>query len=244
MPQYRIIYFNKLESTNKYALDNILQLDDKTIIRARTQTNGYGRFKRKWISDDYDNLYFSIVLKPSENLDNTLPLPNLTQYMSVIIAELIEKYGLTPEIKWPNDVKINRKKVSGILSETSIRGNKLNGIVIGVGINLNTKRDVLSKIDQPATSISLELKKETDTDIFLRSLLNAFFDEYDTFMENGFNLIKERYTSKCTFLGKEILIKNFDKEQRATAAQINNDGSLLIDDKGHKSVVLVGDILC
>lgn len=244
MPQYRIIYFNKLESTNKYALDNILQLDDRTIIRARTQTNGYGRFKRKWISDDYDNLYFSIVLKPSENLDNTLPLPNLTQYMSVIIAELIEKYGLTPEIKWPNDVKINRKKVSGILSETSIRGNKLNGIVIGVGINLNTKRDVLSKIDQPATSISLELKKETDPDIFLRSLLNAFFDEYDTFMENGFNLIKERYTSKCTFLGKEILIKNFDKEQRATAAQINNDGSLLIDDKGRKSVVLVGDILC
>lgn len=244
MPQYRIIYFNKLESTNKYALDNILQLDDKTIIRARTQTNGYGRFKRKWLSDDYDNLYFSIVLKPSENLDNTLPLPNLTQYMSVIIAELIEKYGLTPEIKWPNDVKINRKKVSGILSETSIRGNKLNGIVIGVGINLNTKRDVLSKIDQPATSISLELKKETDPDIFLRSLLNAFFDEYDTFMENGFNLIKERYTSKCTFLGKEILIKNFDKEQRATAAQINNDGSLLIDDKGRKSVVLVGDILC
>ena len=244
MPQYRIIYFNKLESTNKYALDNILQLDDKTIIRARTQTNGYGRFKRKWISDDYDNLYFSIVLKPSENLDNTLPLPNLTQYMSVIIAELIEKYGLTPEIKWPNDVKINRKKVSGILSETSIRGNKLNGIVIGVGINLNTKRDVLSKIDQPAASISLELKKETDPDIFLRSLLNAFFDEYDTFMENGFNLIKERYTSKCTFLGKEILIKNFDKEQRATAAQINNDGSLLIDDKGRKSVVLVGDILC
>ena len=244
MPQYRIIYFNKLESTNKYALDNILQLDDKTIIRARTQTNGYGRFKRKWLSDDYDNLYFSIVLKPSENLDNTLPLPNLTQYMSVIIAELIEKYGLTPEIKWPNDVKINRKKVSGILSETSIRGNKLNGIVIGVGINLNTKRDVLSKIDQPATSISLELKKETDPDIFLRSLLNAFFDEYDTFMEKGFNLIKERYTSKCSFLGKEILIKNFDKEQRATAAQINNDGSLLIDDKGRKSVVLVGDILC
>ena len=244
MPQYRIIYFNKLESTNKYALDNILQLDDKTIIRARTQTNGYGRFKRKWLSDDYDNLYFSIVLKPSENLDNTLPLPNLTQYMSVIIAELIEKYGLTPEIKWPNDVKINCKKVSGILSETSIRGNKLNGIVIGVGINLNTKRDVLSKIDQPATSISLELKKETDPDIFLRSLLNAFFDEYDTFMEKGFNLIKERYTSKCSFLGKEILIKNFDKEQRATAAQINNDGSLLIDDKGRKSVVLVGDILC
>lgn len=244
MPQYRIIYFNKLESTNKYALDNILQLDDKTIIRARTQTNGYGRFKRKWISDDYDNLYFSIVLKPSENLDNTLPLPNLTQYMSVIIAELIEKYGLTPEIKWPNDVKINCKKVSGILSETSIRGNKLNGIVIGVGINLNTKRDVLSKIDQPATSISLELKKETDPDIFLRSLLNAFFDEYDLFLEKGFNLIKERYTSKCTFLGKEILIKNFDKEQWATAAQINNDGSLLIDDKGRKSVVLVGDILC
>ena len=244
MPQYRIIYFNKLESTNKYALDNILQLDDKTIIRARTQTNGYGRFKRKWLSDDYDNLYFSIVLKPSENLDNTLPLPNLTQYMSVIIAELIEKYGLTPEIKWPNDVKINCKKVSGILSETSIRGNKLNGIVIGVGINLNTKRDVLSKIDQPATSISLELKKETDPDIFLRSLLNAFFDEYDTFMEKGSNLIKERDTSKCTFLGKEISIKNFDKEHRATAAQINNDGSLLIDDKGRKSVVLVGDILC
>lgn len=110
MPKYRIIYFNELESTNKYALENILQLDDKTIIRAKTQTNGYGRFKRKWISDDYDNLYFSIVLKPSENIDNTLPLPNLTQYMSVIIAELIEQYGLIPEIKWPNDVKINHKK--------------------------------------------------------------------------------------------------------------------------------------
>ena len=111
-----IIKLKEVNSTNLYAKEHLSELADKTVIIADRQTNGRGRFDRVWVDLGGDNLFMSIVLKPSDKFLNVYP--NLTQYLSVVVCKVLEHYGLQPNTKWPNDVLIKGKKISGILSET------------------------------------------------------------------------------------------------------------------------------
>ena len=110
-----LLYLKEIDSTNKYAKENLVHIKDRTVIYAGTQTAGRGRLNRKWASNEGDNLYATIVLKPSDEIKEVYS--NLTQYLSVILAEVLEEYNVVPKIKWPNDVRINGKKISGILAE-------------------------------------------------------------------------------------------------------------------------------
>ena len=149
-----LLFLNIVDSTNKYAKEHLNELEDKTIIYANSQTAGRGRMQRKWNSNTGDNVYASIVLKPSTELKEVYS--NLTQYLSLTLTEVFEQYNVLPTIKWPNDVRINGKKISGILAESVIEKNELKGIILGFGVNLNCKKEDLDKIDQPATSLNLE----------------------------------------------------------------------------------------
>jgi len=149
-------------------MENLSNLPDKQVIVAGKQTHGRGRFDRKWISDKEGNVYLSIVLK------NT-PLTNLTPFMAEAVCKVLENYDVKAIIKEPNDVMVDGKKIAGILSQSSTRGNILNGMVIGAGVNLNLNEDDLEKIDQPATSLNLLIGKSIDRDVFIEKLLNEFF---------------------------------------------------------------------
>ena len=145
-----LVFLEEVESTNKYAKEHIKNFNDMTLIYTDNQTNGRGRLDRKWSFGGKDNIYASIILKPSDEMKEIYS--NLTQYLCVVLAQTFEEYGVTPTIKWPNDIQINGKKISGILAEGVIENGKLEGLILGFGINLNTKIDFLSKINQPATS--------------------------------------------------------------------------------------------
>ena len=109
-----VIKLEEIDSTNSYAKQNIDTLSDKSIIHALRQTSGRGRFNRKWIDLGDNNLFFSIVLKPSDKYINVLS--NITQYACVVLCNILEKYGVKALIKWPNDVMIDgERKISGIL---------------------------------------------------------------------------------------------------------------------------------
>lgn len=189
-----IISFKKLNSTNTYSKQNIETLADKTIVSADVQTNGYGRFERSWVDLGSENIYMTFVLKPSEKLSSVHA--NLTQYLSVCLCTQLEGMGLLPKIKWPNDVLLNEKKVCGILAETVIRGGKLRGIVLGIGVNLNASAQSLKEIDRPATSINLELGQAINKQEFMNELINIFFEKYDEFLEKGFKFIKKDYEKR------------------------------------------------
>ena len=150
-----LLYLETVDSTNKYAKENLANIKDKTLIYANYQTAGRGRLNRKWNSNFGKNLYASFVLKPSKELKEVYS--NLTQYLSLVLAEVFEEYQLIPTIKWPNDVRINGKKISGILAESIIERGELKGIVLGFGVNLNCSQEDIDKIDQPATSLNLEI---------------------------------------------------------------------------------------
>lgn len=236
---YKKIEFNTIDSTNTWAVNNIEKLEDKTVILSEIQTDGQGRFNRKWISNIPKNIYCTIVLKPK----NYNTAPNITQYLSVIICKTLEKYNVIPKIKWPNDVQINNKKIAGILCKSITRGNNIKGLVLGFGINLNMSENNLKLIDQPATSLNIELQKEIDKNYFIDTLLKAFFNEYEKFLNNGFIYIKDEYEKRQNFFNRKVKIINNMKEEICTAKKIDDKGNLIVidHDKKEKSII-TGDL--
>lgn len=251
MSDYKIINLKQIDSTNTYAKDNLALFHDRTVVCAETQTGGRGRFKRAWHSSNSGNIYASIVLKPRVKDINALPITNLTQYLCVIISDVLKTYGIDGKIKWPNDIQVNKKKISGILAENKIDDEGYINIILGFGINLNLSKEEVDSIDQPATSLNLELNRNIDKNEFLKTLLDAFFANYDDFLNQGFPYIKSRFIEKCAFIGNEITIKNLDSKFQGVAKKINDDGSLVLTivnsstlEENKDVIIFAGDMIC
>lgn len=231
-------YLEEINSTNSYCKENIETYSDKTIIYTFHQTNGRGRFNRTWTEIGKDNLYMSIILKPSDKYKQVYA--NITQYTCLKLAEIIKTYTTNVEIKWPNDILVNKKKISGILAEAVYKNEKLKGLVIGVGINLNSEKSTLEKINQPATSLNLETGKFVDKQNFLSEFGKQYFNTYDKFIENGFISIKDDYLKYCKFLNTTVKIQENNGEKTVgKAKEVTDDGAIIINGKKYYS----GDIL-
>ena len=238
----KVIKLEKVDSTNNYAKLNIENFADKTIIHALSQTSGRGRLNRSWVDLGDGNLFMSFILKPSDSFNEIYP--NITQYLSVVLCKVLESYGLKPEIKWPNDVLISGKKIAGILSETVMSGNVLKGIVVGIGVNLNSNNDDISSIpDKIATSLNLEIGKNVDLDVFMNELTEEFFKNYDAFLGNGFEFIKNDYINRNCFLNKELNVQIFNNVETGLAKSINDRGELVLLKEDKELVLTIGDIL-
>lgn len=222
-----IINFEELDSTNTYAKKNIDTLADKTVVSANFQTNGYGRFERKWVDLGIENIYMSFVLKPSEEIKDIYA--NLTQYLSVCLCKQLEEMKLPVSIKWPNDVLINNKKVCGILAESVIKGGKLKGIVLGIGVNLNSSIQNVSQIDRPATAINIEFGDAINKQEFMEDLINRFFNGYNYFLQNGFEQIKNYYENKSVLKAEAtVKIAVFNKIKEGFFQGFDDSGNLLL----------------
>ena len=236
------IYLSEVDSTNLYAKSNIENLADKSIVHAANQTAGRGRLQRTWVNLGEGNLFLTFVLKPSNSFNEVYS--NLTQYLSVVLCKILEENGLKPQIKWPNDVLINGKKIAGILSETVMQGSLFKGLVLGIGVNLNTsEKDLASIIDKEATSLNLEISKSVDVNLFLDKLAEEFFADYDNFLQKGFELIKNDYISRTCFLDTEICVQVFNDKKCGIAKAINDKGELVMSNNQKEFVLTIGDIL-
>lgn len=237
-----IIKFEEINSTNTYAKENIEKYDDKTIVIANHQTAGRGRFKRTWTDLGSENIYMSIILKPSNEF--SFIYANLTQYLSLTLCKIFEDMDLKPEIRWPNDILINKKKVVGILCETVMRGNNFKGLVLGTGINLNAPEHAISKIDRPATALNIELGHDIDKTEILEKLLERFFDKYDDFIKVGFPLIRKAYLNRTTIIGKDVKVSILDKIVEGKAEEIDVSGNLILRLKnGERKVINMGELV-
>lgn len=237
-----IIRLGEIDSTNVYAKSNLADIADKTIVCADKQSNGHGRFDRAWVDLGDGNIFMSLVLKPADTFNPVYA--NLTQYFSVVLCKLLEVYGLNTQIKWPNDVLIDGKKIAGILSETVIQGNNFKGLVLGAGINLNARKDDLSLItDKQVTALNIEVGTFVDKNIFLDKLLESFFENYDEFLQKGFSMIENDYINRACFLGKEISVKGFNDTFTGFAKSVNSEGELVLEKDNREFVLTMGDIL-
>ena len=132
MAGYKVLSFDKISSTQTYAHDMIAQgkASDHMVIVAAAQYAGRGRYRRKWFSH-HGNLYASFIFNSPERD------PRLSYAVAVAIAETIISYGVSPQIKWPNDILVNNAKISGVLIEYAGRF-----VIVGIGINVHTNPTV------------------------------------------------------------------------------------------------------
>ncbi len=244
MPGYSITRIPEVSSTNEFAMRHLDSYPDRHIIAAEIQTCGRGRLDRNWISDIPGNIYITIVLKPELPSFSESPLVNISQYLSLCICEIIEGFRIKPSLKWPNDILVDGKKIGGILGQASILRNRLDGLALGTGINLNMKREDLLRIDQPATSLNLLTGSPVDRDLFLNRLAEKFFSGYDKFMEKGFPSIIESYKKRSSFLGSEIRVRLPGSEITGTAKNFTENGCLVLEtSEGEEQIIRAGDVL-
>ena len=235
------IHFDTLDSTNTWTKKNAATLDahQLTCVTALEQTAGRGRFFRQWISPKGQNIYATLFFC----LPRDCPyLINLGQILSLSCIAVLKKNGFAPQIKWPNDIILEGKKVSGVLCETIPFEDRI-GIVLGIGINVNMSNELLEKIDQPATSLS-QLSGQTWTlEQILEPVLNQFLTDLNILQTKGFEPFRNTYEQLLAFRGKMISCNDGVRNLKGICHSINFDGrlNLLLPD-GQLTVLSAGEL--
>ncbi|MBI5355599.1 MAG: biotin--[acetyl-CoA-carboxylase] ligase [Candidatus Aenigmarchaeota archaeon] len=220
---FEILVKKSLPSTNTYAKK--LAGDGKNaVVVALTQTRGRGRNGKKWFSPK-GGLWFSVILRPKS--------PNLIQAIaSLAVLRSIKKLGLKPKIKWPNDVYINGRKISGVLSESSFSG-KLDYVVVGIGINANFALKMLPK----------ELRKASTT-LADEGVFIGTMELLDLVLLEIKRLLKEKKSNVIREWGKNSLNEVLLNGERLSVCGLTKEGYLIVKDaENKKKIVTEGDIV-
>ncbi len=236
----KIHYFDYLSSTMDLAMQlGIQAAPHGTLVLAESQTKGRGRLGRSWFSPKYKGIYFSLILRPEISPSAS---PVLTLLAAVSICEAIKKVvGLDAQIKWPNDIFICNKKVSGILTEMNAEVDKVNFVVIGVGLNVNN--DKKSLIAQ-ATSLKEQAGQPVSRVLLLQELLRRIENNYSLLEDKGPQTIIDKWRSFSLTLGRRVKVYCQDKHVEGAAVDIDQDGALLIrKDSGLTQKVFSGDVM-
>lgn len=201
-------YYESVGSTNQIALEWLEEgAPDQAIVFANHQSDGRGRLQRKWVTNPGAAIAVSIILRPTPDEVNKLSLAS--PLAGVALADLLQKaYQIPAQIKWPNDVLINEAKTAGILTEVSWDGSRLNGIVIGIGINITPAAlPPVESLQYPATCLQEHLNFPLDRFQFLAHFLQSLFYWRQRLTRD---LFFETWKEKLAFQGKTVYIKGND----------------------------------
>lgn len=230
--EWNLIELAEVGSTNDEIKKYCQQPKQKTVIRANSQTAGRGRRGRSWITKD-GNLFFSLALE--------FPLKNLGHLVSVSALSLalsIQKLNPAADVKlkWPNDVLLNDAKVSGILLEKG----EGEYIIIGIGVNIvDSPKD--SELIYKSTSLAEEGISSTRED-FLQIYMQIFEKNLLELKEYGFALLREKWLKLAKNIGKNIIIKQNEKEEKGVFVGIDENANLLLQNPEKIKKILVGDV--
>ncbi|WP_342541232.1 biotin--[acetyl-CoA-carboxylase] ligase [Heyndrickxia sp. FSL K6-6286] len=226
-----IQYLDTIDSTQKVAHQLAQEgCPEGTIVVAEEQTNGRGRLTRHWHSPKFTGIWMSIVLRPK------LPpfkAPQFTLITAVAVVQAIEQlFDLQPEIKWPNDILIKGKKVTGILTELQADSDKIHSIIIGIGINVNqTREDFPEELHSVATSIAIENGGKLSRSILIQQILANLEKYYQIYLDKGFAPLKLLWESYAISIGKDIIARTVNEVIAGKAIGISDEGVLKIQDK-------------
>ncbi|MFW9810802.1 MAG: biotin--[acetyl-CoA-carboxylase] ligase [Candidatus Thorarchaeota archaeon] len=236
----RVIMLETVESTSIEAKRHLTEGEKEgLIIMARTQTSGHGRKGRPWFSP-MGGLYFSIVLEPRLGDENT---PLLGLLCACAVRRALHSLGIEVQVKWPNDVLVDEKKIAGILSEAISVDNKTLGIVIGIGVNQNCPVSEISGLEWPTTSVFDELGRTTS----IESLLCDIVNEIDSLIKiveinSSFSAVLEEWRKTSSTLGSPVRVIEDGKTTDGVAKDICEDGSLLVETDQGMVKVMIGDV--
>ena len=238
-------YYDSLDSTQNQALKitNDIKNNGALVVAAK-QTMGKGRSGRKWISPK-GGIWISIVLFPKFDISKTTLFPIAS---SLALAYAIEKmFEISPELKWPNDVTIKGKKVAGMLVDVSLESNKIESLVLGVGINFNVNTKEIEKNLKNTPNFygvaTLKGKNKNQSAIrLIQSFLKELEKIYDSLNGGKTDHIISEWTKRSSTLGKKIEIETINGKVNGRAIKIDYDGALVLSNNNKSERVIAGDI--
>ncbi len=208
------------------------------VVTAEEQSAGRGRFGRKWIVPRGTSLQISVLLRPPLT---PLSAARVTRMAALALYETLANHlRLTPTLKWPNDVCLDGRKVAGILLESSVRGDALEYVILGVGLNVNYTMRVYPELAPYATTLQDVMGGEIDR----RALEDALLHELNRLYQEllyGDDLL-DAYRARLNMLGKPIQVAGANGVTRGTAQDVSDDGALIIVGAQGARRVYAGDV--
>ena len=236
--------FEQTTSTNdvaeRFARDGI---KEGVVVFAESQTKGRGRLERKWLSPTRKGLWFSALLRPELR-------PQETTQLTVISATALRRAiktvtGLTVEIKWPNDLLIDGKKVVGILTEMSAEVDRVRHVILGIGVDVNQDaKEFPPELRKIATSLKIEAGEEICRAELAAEILRELDFDYAQIRAGKFAAVADEWEAACVTIGKNVTIHVGDRNFRGRAESLDDAGALSVrTEHGHLERITGGDVI-
>jgi len=239
----KIAYFTQTDSTNLRAKDLAHEgAPEGTVVVAEKQIQGRGRRGRSWFSPLGEGIYASIIMRP---LISPNEAPGLTLMASVAVAEAIQTLtSLNVHIKWPNDIMIYGRKVAGILTEISTEMDRVDYVIVGLGMNVNISHENFPPdLRDKATSILMETGKTFPRVTLLRAYLEEHEKYYELFTLNGFGPVLNRWKQLADIIGRRITVDLMEHRYTGEVLDIDREGFLILrDHEGRMQRIISGDV--
>lgn len=219
----RIIYLPVVTSTMDIARQEAERGGEEgTVVVAEEQTAGRGRLGRRWVSVPGQNLSFSVLLYPSRWM-----CARLSVATPVAVARAIRRTcGLSPTLKWPNDVRVGGKKVCGILIETALQDAEVRYAIVGIGINVGFRPEEHPEVTALATSLEAELGKPVSREELLQAVLTELSLLYAHL--KGWGDAWGEWQSSLETLGREVQVRWGEQVEEGVAEAVDGEGNLLL----------------
>jgi BirA family biotin operon repressor/biotin-[acetyl-CoA-carboxylase] ligase len=225
--RWDIIYLEEVDSTNEYAKRLLPNISEGTVIVAKKQTAGKGRKNRVWASPE-GGLWMSVILKPPK-VD-----PRLVFVGALAVADTLRDFGIEAWIKWPNDVWIGNRKISGILTEV-----KGDFAIMGIGLNVNN--EIPEGLKETAISIREVIGSFLPLEDILRGILRHLDHWYSSFLRDP-NLVVEEVKKRTIIIGKSVRVITEEKAIEGKVLDILSDGALILESPEGPIRILYGDV--
>lgn len=236
-----IKHFQEIDSTNNFAKTLDGSAPDGTVIVAEKQTGGKGRLGRVW-SSLKGGLYFTLFLTPKID---PMKASKLTQVAAAALVKVLRDKNINAEIKWPNDIYLNGKKLTGILTEMKCEIDCINYILIGIGINVNIDSSEFNdEVKENATSLFIEKGLKFNRTEILTSFLNIFENLYVDVIENDdFSDVVSLCRKYSMLIDKQAYWINGKNKVKVTCLGLNDNGELVVKtENGEEKSILSGEI--
>ena len=239
-------YFDSLDSTQNQALKMAGDpANDGSVIIAEKQTGGKGRSGRKWVSPE-GGIWLSLILYPKFDISITTLFPIAS---ALALSKAIEQvFKISPELKWPNDLTIKSKKLAGMLVDVSLESNKIEKLVLGVGINFDVDVKGIEKtLKKTPNFYGVASLGEHKKEVKASYLVQVFFIElekiYESLNKKDIKKIISEWTERSSTIGKEIEIDTVNGKIKGKAIKIDDDGALVINSNNKMTKIIAGDII-
>ncbi len=244
-----IHWYDTLASTNTTALKLAQSgAPEWTVIAAAGQTAGRGRFQRQWVSPAGSGLWFSVILRPAieSQFLNLLTLHAalvVHDFLSQLLQENSSTFQHLLQVKWPNDILLNKKKIAGLLFESAIVSQKVEYMVAGIGINiLQSRNDFPPELRKSAISLNMVVAKKWDIKELLVRFLKFYHQEYQKALTAKFREVVNHYQQHLLFLNQKVLIHFPEQEISGILKGVNQYGHLLVESAGKLKEISSSDI--